>query len=352
LPANWLWGGGWLSNLGASLSLGHGLVDFGGAGVVFLTGSMVALAALILFRLTPAQIYQNQQDDEWVVASGPDHRLTVYDDQAAPLDDEILVVTPMPSAYLPILSVLGAGLMLVGWLGLSAGLHSPTAMNFSSAHAAVAGVLAALGAALTAAGYSWFTTRQLDPLMTSRGLAAGLVVALAGAPFLPVWVTLVAGLLMGLLLPSLVYLFNQGLRLADEVGVLATYGVSALVSLLLVPLFADGRAGQGWNNLGLDDYLGVAGQGVSGLVVASGMASDWPGQLQAQLFGLVAISVWALLWGLLIFQTVNVVSRAWARTGLEWADPTLVPRTRKADPDQAEDHNLPVDSPEEDAATV
>jgi Amt family ammonium transporter len=328
LPGNWLWGGGWLSNLGASLGLGHGLVDFGGASVVFLSGSMVALAALVMFRPGQEQNYPDLPDQELIITTGPDHHLTVYDEPAGLMAEEILPITPMPSAYLPILSLLGAGLMLLGWFGLSTGLHAPTALNFSSTHAAVAGLLAGLSASLTAAGYCWFTTRQLNPLMTSRGLAAGLIVAMAGAPFMPVWVMVIAGLLLGLFLPMLIYLFNQGTRLADEWGILATFGVSALLGLLLIPLFADGRAGQGWNGLGLTDYAGVAGQGVSGLIVASGFASDWPGQLQAQLLGIAAIGIWSLLGGIFLFQTVLAVTNAWARTGLELADPTLIHRDR------------------------
>ncbi len=320
LPGNWLWGGGWLSNLGASLGLGHGLVDFGGASVMFLTGSVVALGALLLFRFSPTQIDLPPTAEELIIATGLEGRLAVYD-EPTPAAEDLLPVTPMPSAYLPILSMLGAGLVLLGWFGLTSGQHAPTVSSFSPAQAAVSGLLAALAAALTSAGYSWFTTRHLNPLMTSRGLVAGLVVAMAGAPFIPPWVALAAGLLMGLLLPALIYFFNQVLRLADELGTLATYGVSALVSLLLAPFFADGRAGQGWNGLGLTDYNGVAGQGVSGLWVAPGFASDWPGQLQAQLVGMGAIVLWALLVGALLFQTVIVIARAWARSGLELAEP-------------------------------
>lgn len=329
LPGNWLWGGGWLANLGVSLGLGHGMVDFGGASVIFLTGAMVAVAALLIFRAaawsaSPAAVA------ELTIATGLENRLTVYE-AAEASDEAALPVIPMPSAYLPILSLLGAGLLLLGWLGLTAGLHNPTAVNFSPAQAGVGGLMAALGAALTAAGYSWFTTRQFNPLMTARGLVAGLVVALAGAPFIPPWVMLLAGLLMGLCLPPLIYLFNQGLHLADEFGILATYGASAIFGLLLIPFFADGRAGQGWNGLGVSDFLGVAGQGVSGLLVAPGLAADWPGQLQAQLVGLGTIAAWALLWGALLCQTVTVIANAWARTGLEFAAAEEAIPTPKAD---------------------
>jgi Amt family ammonium transporter len=322
LAGNWLWGGGWLANLGASLSLGHGLVDFGGASVIFLTGAMVALAALLTFRAGTFLAPSTPAVAELKLATGLEDRLVVYDEP--PITEvEILPEIPMPTAYLPILSTLGAGLMLLGWFGLTAGLHNPTAVSFSPAQAGVGGLLAALGASLTAAGYSWFTTRQLNPLMTSRGLVAGLVLALAGSPFIPPWLMLMAGLGLGLVLPMLIYLFNHRLGLADGLGLLVTYGVSALFGLLLVPFFADGRTGQGWNGLEPANFLGVAGQGVSGLWVASGFAPDWPGQLQAQLVGLGAIALWAMLIGALLFQTVLVIAKAWARSGLELADPTL-----------------------------
>jgi len=110
----------------------------------------------------------------------------------------------------------------------------------------------------------------------------------------------------------------------------ATYGVSALTGLLLVSLFATGQSGQGWNGVGLSDYLGVAGQGVSGLVVAPGYVSDWPGQFQAQLLGIGAVILWGVAVAFLLFQTVKVVAASWARSGLELADSSIsgpVPRT-------------------------
>jgi ammonia channel protein AmtB len=304
------------------LGLGHGLVDFGGASVIFLAGSAVALVALIMFRPAATEASQASPTDEVVVVTDTGGRLTVYDEPENSTEAALLPQTPpMPSAYLPILSLLGGGLILLGWFGLSTGGHLPTALNFTPAQAAVNGLLAALAGALMAAGYSWFTTRAINPLMTARGLAAGLIVSVAGAPFIPTWIFVLAGLLLGLLLPSLIYLFDHRLYLADELGTLATYGLSAIASLLLVAFFADGQAGQGWNGLGLVEYIGVTGQGVTGLVVAPGLASDWPGQLQAQLLGMGVILVWTLLLSFLLFQTAIAVADAWARTGLELAEP-------------------------------
>jgi Amt family ammonium transporter len=69
--------------------------------------------------------------------------------------------------------------------------------------------------------------------------------------------------------------------------------------------------------LGLADYRGVAGQGVSGLLVAPGFASDWPGQLQAQLLGLSVILGWSLLLSFLFFQAVKLASRNRQRVEVE-----------------------------------
>jgi Amt family ammonium transporter len=313
LGGNWLWGGGWLFNLGANLGLGHGFVDFGGSSVIFLAGSVVAGLALLVFK--PESTESPRKLPE-VSLPLTDNSLTVYKDPAPVFVGEetadSLPSTPMPSAYLPILGLLGAGLALVGWFGLITGLHTPTAVDFMPARAGVNALLSALGAAVTAAGYSWFTTRALNPLMTARGLCGGLIVAMAGGPFLPPWLFLCAGLVLGLLLPSLIYLFEQGFSLGDQGGGLATYGVSALSGLLLVGLLADGQAGQGWN--------GLDGPGVTGLL----LAAERSGQFQAQVVGSVAIIILALAGGLLLFQTTKVVVRSWASTGLELADPALI----------------------------
>ncbi len=48
IVGNWVWGGGWLANLGRSLGLGNGSVDFAGSGVVHMTGGAVGLAVAMV----------------------------------------------------------------------------------------------------------------------------------------------------------------------------------------------------------------------------------------------------------------------------------------------------------------
>jgi Amt family ammonium transporter len=315
LIGNWTWGGGWLANLGRNLAQGHGLVDAGGSGQVALTGAAAALAALLVFRSRPVA----SPVDE-VQTSAADLEAAGTDDDEETLPDEPESV-PMPPVHLPLLGLLGAALMMIGWMGMAFMAHLPTAVGVLPAPMAVNLVLGALGGALTAALYSWFTTGNLNSLMSARGMAAGLVVVAAGAPFIPAWSALAAGLVVGFLLPPLIYLFNRVLHLDDSGGALATFALPAIFGLLLPALVADGRYGAGWNGTGLENFLGVAGQGVSGLLVAPGFAPNWPAQIYAQLVGAIAIFVWSLGLSWLLMCSLAGLIHAWERTGLEFGTP-------------------------------
>ena len=97
------------------------------------------------------------------------------------------------------------------------------------------------------------------------------------------------------------HLVTQSLRLDDPLAVISVHGVGGLWGLLAVGVFAHGRVGAGWNGVGIKEYLGVASQGVTGLLPAGGLAAD-PGQMQAQLIGALAISGWVLVSTWLLFK--------------------------------------------------
>jgi Amt family ammonium transporter len=320
IVGNWTWGGGWLANLGSNLGMGHGLVDAGGSGQAVLVGAGAALAAFLVFRNKPAS-----EGPAAAPAAAPETNEVPDTDPQGSGEDELVPneseIVPMPPVHLPLLGLLGASLMVIGWLGTVFLTHLPTAVDTVPAAMAVNLVLGALGGALTAGLYSWFTTSHLNPLMSARGLVAGLVVAAAGAPFMPPWSALAAGLVIGLILPPLIYLFDRVLRLSDTPSTLATFGLPALLGLLLVALVASGGYGVGWNGDGQESYLGVGGQGVSGLLVAPGYASGWPGQMQAQLVGAVAIIVWSFGLSWLLMQILAGIIHAWQRSGLEFGAP-------------------------------
>ncbi|MBI3286996.1 MAG: hypothetical protein HYZ68_03000, partial [Chloroflexi bacterium] len=86
---NWAWGGGWLSQLGNTLDLGYGFVDFAGAGAVHVLGATLALSGLVVLG---ARLPSPKR--------GP---------------------LPPPPAHLPLLGILGGFAILVGWFGLAVG---------------------------------------------------------------------------------------------------------------------------------------------------------------------------------------------------------------------------------------
>jgi len=279
LAACWVWGGGWLANLGVTLERGHGFVDHAGSGVVYLLGALAALGALV----------------------GLGQRLP---------DGEPGRPEEMPPVHFPLLANVGALLFGLGWLGwsLSVPFHVAGA-ELNLPRIAVNGLMAGAGAILASQLYCWITVGHADALMVARGAAAGFVAISAGAPFVSPWAALVTGVLAGLLLPLGVYLVERVLRLPDGTATVALGVAGGLWGLLAVALFADGRWGQGWNGVGLEEYHTVAGQGVTGFLPAGGFMGDGPGQLIAQLAGIGALAVLAFLVGWLVFLGLNLPYR-------------------------------------------
>lgn len=260
---NWIWGGGWLANLGLNLvDLGHGFVDLAGAGLVSLLAASVALAGFVVF-----------------LPRGP-----------KPAADE---PAPLPRVYHPLLCLLGAGLLLAGaaaWVTLNP-LLEPAKLDLNRV---LLNLIVAAGAgALLPIAYTWLVAGQPDPLMAARAFAASVAASLGCALFLSPLMALAVGAAIGLLMPFAVFLVGRVLRWDDATATLAVHGMGGGIGLLAVGLLADGTAGAGWNGIGAGEYLGITGQGVAGLLVAAGVQPDWPGQMQAQLLGGAAIIAFA-----------------------------------------------------------
>ena len=271
LAGNWVQGGGWLSALGGNIGLGHGMVDFGGGGTVFLVSASASLAALLVW---------------------PPRR----NGRATDADSEL------PSVHLPLLAVVGALLVMAGvlaWVWASP-VQQPGTNSFTAMRTAVNGLLYAVGGVTVPLLYTWFVTGTSDPGMSVRGLVAGVIAGLAAGPFPGHVGALVIGLLAGVSVPYVTFALRRVFRLEDGAGIFATAGLPAVIGLLFVGIFADGAAGAGWQQIGAESYLGVTGQGVTGLLAASGFRADFPGQVQAQIVGIVGLSLWGFISGSLI----------------------------------------------------
>jgi Amt family ammonium transporter len=259
VAANWFSGGGWLMHIGDTLGMGHGYIDLTGVSTAAVVGGLAALLGILFFgrRLPP-------------LAEGE--------------------LPTLPPVHLPVLAVLGAGLFVVGGVTLAAANPIHTQAGVIMPRVGVNLVLAAAGGAFLPCLYTWFTTGAADSLMAARGAAAGVLSVAAAMAFLPPWAALLLGATAGILVPLVTFLVHHVLRIEDPTGAVPVGLLGGTLGVLAAGLFSDGLAGQGWNGIGTESYLGVAGQGITGFVPAPGFAPDWPGQMNAQLVGLAAIA--------------------------------------------------------------
>lgn len=286
IAGNWVQGGGWLAALGLNLQLGHGFVDSGGTGTVFLLTTGITLAGLLI----------------WV----PRRR------------NRELMDPSLPPVHLPLLAVVGALLMLTGVLGWlwSNPLQMAALGELAAMRGSVNILLFALSGGLAPLLYTWFVTGESDPAMTARGVAAGIIAGLSVSPFVAPLVAVMIGSLAGGAVPFVTFGSNRLLKLNDSAGIVVMGGLPSVLGLLAVGIFADGSVGEGWQRIGAGEYLGVAAQGVSGLLVMGGFQADFPGQLQAQMVGIVSLPLWGFAVGTLIsgplallFHGVEVAAR-------------------------------------------
>ncbi len=259
VAGNWFSGGGWLMHIGNTLGLAHGYVDPTGLSSAAVVGGLAALLGILFFgrRLPP-------------LAEGE--------------------LPTLPPVHLDVLAVVGALLTVVGGGALTGANPILVEAGLATPRAAVNLVLAAAGGAFLPCLYTWFTTGAADSLMAARGAVAAVLSVAAGAALIPPWAALTLGVVAGLLVPLLTFVVRYGLRMEDPTGAIPVGLPGGVLGVLAVGLFGDGLAGQGWNGIGAESYLGVVGQGVTGFFPAPGLAPDWPGQINAQLVGLAALA--------------------------------------------------------------
>ena len=210
----WTWGGGWLSQLGNSMKLGFGYVDFAGSGVVHAMGGAAALAGAIVL--------------------GP--RIGKFGADGKPRS---LAGHNIPMAYL------GTFILLVGWFGFNAAsTFSATDVRF--AVVATNTALAAAFGATTAMFYVMKRMGKPDPGMMINGMLAGLVAITAPCAFVQPWAAAVIGGLGAIIVIEAVFFFERR-GIDDPVGAISVHGVGGIFGVLCVGIFSSGEYGAGWN---------------------------------------------------------------------------------------------------------
>ena len=189
--AHWVWGGGWLGQLGA--------LDFAGGTVVHITSGVSALvAALVLGRR---------------VGYGRD-----------PIEPHDATMT-----------VLGASLLWFGWFGFNAG--SAISAGGLAANAFVVTNTAAAMAALTWMTVSWLHKGAPSVLGAAAGAVAGLVAITPASGYVDVSASILIGLGAGTFCYAGIQLTKR-LRVDDALDVFGVHGVGGAWGALATGLFA------------------------------------------------------------------------------------------------------------------
>jgi Amt family ammonium transporter len=265
----WVWGGGWMSQIGNTLGLGHGYVDFAGSTVVHAVGGFCAMALAVV--LGP-RIGKYGRDGK---------------PRAFPAHNLVYVVT-------------GTFILLFGWMGFNPG-STLGATDLRISVVAVNTNLAAIAGSATAMLVWYFLFGKPDVTMACNGMLAGLVAITAPCAFVSPTASVVIGILAGALVCGGV-LFNERVtKIDDPCGAISVHGFCGWLGAVCVGIFADGTYGSGWNGVGASSYLGKAGQGVTGLLYGDTK------QFFCQLGGATLCALWAFGATFVVFTVVNKV---------------------------------------------
>ena len=217
LFANWVWGGGWLSQLGKNFGLGHGHVDFAGSSVVHMVGGVTALAGAMVL--------------------GP--RIGKFNKDGTP--------NAIPGHNIP-MAILGCFILAFGWFGFNPG-STLAGTDLRIAVIAVNTMLASASGAIFSMLYMWFKYGKPDPSMSANGLLAGLVAITAPCAFVSSFWAFVIGAVAGVMVCWSVFFFERSMKIDDPVGAISVHGTCGAWGVLSLGLFSDGTYGDGFNGV-------------------------------------------------------------------------------------------------------
>ncbi len=234
---HWVWGGGWLGELG--------LYDFAGGTVVHVTAGVAALVTALV--MGPRKGFQ-------VTAIMP-HNMTM--------------------------TVTGAGMLWVGWFGFNGG--SALAANGDAAMAILVTHISAATGAITWMAIEWMRFGKPSALGLVTGMVAGLGTITPASGFVGPGGALVIGLLAGAVCFSATMFLKRVLKIDDSLDVFPVHGVGGILGTFLAGIFAS-------------TGLGV----FSGYGFADGINS-MGGQVWVQLIGIFSVLIFTVVvtWGIL-----------------------------------------------------
>ena len=258
IEAHWIWGGGWLAQIGFH--------DFAGSCAIHMVGGLTALVGA---KMVGPRIGKFQKDETGKIVkvnAFPGHNITF--------------------------GALGVFILWLGWYGFN-GAAATTVGQLGSIFLTT--TIAPSAATVACMIFTWVHYGKPDVSMCLNASLAGLVAITAGCDVTDALGALVIGLISGVLVVFGVWLLDYKLRVDDPVGAVAVHCLNGMWGTLAVGLFATPSA-PGYS---IADRTGTM---LKGLFYGGGLKL-----FGLQLLGMVTVALWAVVTMTLVFLMIKAI---------------------------------------------
>ena len=259
IEAHWIWGGGWLSQMGFH--------DFAGSCAIHMVGG---LSALIGAKFLGPRIGKFTKDK----------------------DGNITKVNAFPGHNIP-LGALGVFILWLGWYGFN-GAAATSVEQLGSIFLTT--TISPAIATVTCMIFTWIKYGKPDVSMCLNASLAGLVAITAPCDVTDALGAIIIGIVAGLLVVFGVWLLDYKLHVDDPVGAVAVHCLNGMWGTIAVGLFATESAP------GVKDLLASGSMAGTGLFYGGGFKL-----LGIQLVGFLSVAAWAAITMTLVFLAIKAI---------------------------------------------
>ena len=257
IEAHWVWGGGWLAQLGFH--------DFAGSCCIHMVGG---ISAIIGAKILGPRIGKFVKDEK----------------------GKVVKVNAFPGHSIP-LGALGVFILWFGWYGFN-GAACTTIEDLGSVFLTT--TIAPAVATVTCMTFTWIKYKKPDVSMCLNASLAGLVAITASCDVTDAKGALVIGIVAGLLVVFGVWLLDYKLHIDDPVGAVAVHMMNGIWGTIAVGIFATSKA------------PGYAIAMENGAIKAEGLFFGGGfTQLGLQLLGFVTVAAWAVVCMTIVFLAIK-----------------------------------------------
>ena len=259
IEAHWIWGGGWLSQIGFH--------DFAGSCAIHMVGGIAALVGAAILGPRIGKFTKDKNGKITKVNAFPGHNLTI--------------------------GALGVFILWLGWYGFN-GAAATSVEQLGSIFLTT--TISPAIATVTCMIFTWIKYGKPDVSMCLNASLAGLVAITAPCDVTDALGAIIIGIVAGLLVVFGVWLLDYKLHVDDPVGAVAVHCMNGMWGTIAVGLFATESAP------GVKDLLASGSMAGTGLFYGGGFKL-----LGIQLVGFLSVAAWAAITMTLVFLAIKAI---------------------------------------------